>query len=308
MALGSSSAVSKLKHGYLRRELGLREVGVVRCCCCPNRGVPKAPPGEGATVPNRPPGEATGAPACSGDAPNIAVVCPAGVWGQGSVELGHSESSMQASASNNTATNGQHGLHTCPRAPRTCGQRLHAVLLLRGLQRGGLRCGAARLVLGMLLLPPRLLHERVAAVAQRSLAGEVGLACAAHPVVQRLKGEGQGRVGEWAMGQEGGAGSCVGEDASARGWGGSRAGGGAASPHATMCHGQPDMCPNTASNQPPHPGVTCSLAAVWMSRSCTLVSAVCSACRPSWPPLRRCAPDGQESGEAGRLVSVAVPD
>lgn len=83
---------------------------------------------------------------------------------------------------------------------RTCGQRLHAVLLLRGLQRGGLRCGAARLVLGMLLLPPRLLHEWVAAVAQRSLAGEVGLASAAHPVVQRLR-QRRGRAG-WE-GQEG---------------------------------------------------------------------------------------------------------
>lgn len=61
---------------YLRRELGLREVGVDRCCC-PNRGVPKAPPGEGATVPNRPPGEAAGAPAGSGDAPNMALALPA---------------------------------------------------------------------------------------------------------------------------------------------------------------------------------------------------------------------------------------
>ena len=88
---------------------------------------------------------------------------------------------------------------------RTCRQRLCAVLLLRGLQRGGLRRRAARLVVGALLLPPRLLQERVAAIAQRTLAGQVGLPHPAHPVVHGLTGEG-GRGGQawWAVGGSGG--------------------------------------------------------------------------------------------------------
>lgn len=61
--------------GYLRRELGLREVGVERCCAWPKSGVPKAPPGEGGAVPNRPPGLATGT--CPSDMPNAVVVWPA---------------------------------------------------------------------------------------------------------------------------------------------------------------------------------------------------------------------------------------
>lgn len=56
------------------------------------------------------------------------------------------------------------------------------------------------------------------------------------------------------------------------------------------------------THAPGHPvwlAHTCSLAAVWMSRSCTLVSAVCSACRPSCPLPRRWPPEGGQRSREG---------
>ena len=159
---------------------------------------------------------------------------------------------------------------------------LPAVLLLRCLQRGRLCGGAARLVLLVPVLPPLLLQKGIGEVACGTRLRQVPLSSRTHAVIQRLGGWG------W-------------------GWGGGRVrwgGGERVSTHAAEGGGaDAGMCPSP----PCSPGIprpsharTCRRAAVWMRKSWTLVSAPCSACRPSaaWPPpCRRPVGDGRGWGD-----------